>query len=470
MKKLFCILLLLSPVIALTQQPWYKSAPTDFTWKVVGSEGFSGSDAQWTSLAFSPADGELYIAYEDLSNIYWAPTVKKFNGTDWETVGQEGFGDAGAQYLSFAFNPFDSLPYLSFEGIYGYTYSEATVMKFDGTSWNPVGYKGFSRSFVRYTSLAFGPGGEPYVAFQDFTLPGDTGKNAYVSVMKYDGSNWVYVGNESFSARDAEYISLAFSPSGEPYVAYTEGVYYGEATVMKFDGTNWVNVGNPGFTSGGVEYTCLAFGPGGVPYVAYSDLGNWRKATVKKFDGTNWVYVGTPGFSDNIVYQISFTFSPAGEPYVAYDDVINHRKANVMKFDGTNWVNVGPRGLSEGPAYDENIIISSSGEPYVAYRDSTNNLRATVKKFDSVYVGITKTQDLRLSLYPNPATDNITIEMSAVPAKSKLSITNLNGQELISRQISERKSVFDISDLSAGVYLVRITNDKSVEVGKIIKR
>lgn len=47
----------------------------------------------------------------------------------------------------------------------------------------------------------------------------------------------------------------------------------------------WQNVGSPSFSEGLVFYTSLAFSPSGEPYVAYYDGGNLGKATVMKFDG-----------------------------------------------------------------------------------------------------------------------------------------------------------------------------------------
>ena len=75
-----------------------------------------------------------------------------------------------------------------------------------------------------------------------------------------------------------------------------------------------------------------------------------------------------------------------------------------------------------------------------------------------------------LTIYPNPASTFITVETNAAKAISQLSITNLNGQQLISRQITDPKTQIDISNLPNGVYFVRLTNDKSVEVGKFVKQ
>ena len=52
--------------------------------------------------------------------------------------------------------------------------------------------------------------------------------------------------------------SLAFSPSdNQPYVAYEDGGYSGPVTVMKFNGTNWVSVGNAGFSAGTACFNLL---------------------------------------------------------------------------------------------------------------------------------------------------------------------------------------------------------------------
>ena len=44
---------------------------------------------------------------------------------------------------------------------------------------------------------------------------------------------------------------------------------------MKFNGTNWVDVGNAGFSAGNTLNESLAFNPiDSMPYVAFSDWGS----------------------------------------------------------------------------------------------------------------------------------------------------------------------------------------------------
>ena len=74
-----------------------------------------------------------------------------------------------------------------------------------------------------------------------------------------------------------------------------------------------------------------------------------------------------------------------------------------------------------------------------------------------------------ISIYPNPATDRITIEISGLTQGSNLSIVNIEGQQLIIRQITE-SNASSISSLPSGVYFVRLTNYKTVNVGKFVKQ
>jgi photosystem II stability/assembly factor-like uncharacterized protein len=71
-----------------------------------------------------------------------------------------------------------------------------------------------------------------------------------------------------------------------------------------------------------------------------------------------------------------------------------------------------------------------------------------------------------LKIYPNPCSDIFTIETKI---KGQLSILNLNGHELLTHQISDNRSVIDISTLPGGVYVVKVFGEKGVQVGKVIK-
>ena len=253
-------------------------------------------------------------------------------------------------------------------------------------AWTGVGAAGFSAGGANsspfmtgnanYISLAFSPTGEPYVAYED------GGNSNKATVMMYNGTSWVDVGSAGFSAAGgARYVSLAFSPSGQPYVAYEDYGNSTKATVMMYNGTSWVNVGSAGFSAGEANATSLAFSPSGQPYVAYEDYAYGGNATVMMYNGTSWVDVGNPGFSAS-ASSISFAFSPSGEPYVAYEDGGSTNRATVMMYNGTSWADVGSADFTPAYANFASLAFSPSGVPYMEYSDSANGGKATVVMYN----------------------------------------------------------------------------------------
>lgn len=62
---------------------------------------------------------------------------------------------------------------------------------------------------------------------------------------------------------------------------------------MKFDGTNWVYVGIPGFSpTSSASDTTIALDGNNMPYIAYHDISG--NVVVMKYTGASWDTVGCP--------------------------------------------------------------------------------------------------------------------------------------------------------------------------------
>jgi hypothetical protein len=451
MKRIIHILLLLVPILGYPQQHLYKSSLSDCIWQYAGNPGFSAGIANYSNIAVHPVTEQPCVVYVDLAlgtgNIGPA-TVMQFDGTGWVSVGNPGFTGTEVGYPNLAFSP-EAVPYVAY-GSTCSTPNQATVMKFFDGSWVLVGTGGFSQGETAYTTLAFSPSGQPYVVFLDMANSNKT------TVMKFDGTSWVNVGTPGFSSGEAWYENIGFSASGDLYISYWDFPSESRAAVMKFNGTDWECVGTSFCAEGCSQNPSLAIDPtDGQPCLAYTDNNNGYKATVIKFDGSNWVKIGNAGLSTGYASAIKLAFSPSGQPYIFYWD--NYLTNSVVKkFDGAGWVDVGDPGFTGGYITYTGMAFSPSGAPYVVYQDYINSDKASVMKYDFP-VGSDENKGSQFTLYPNPATDLLNIDLAGFPGQNKvLEIHNVQGKLMSAFQTSEDKFRIDTRSYPAGMYVLTV--------------
>lgn len=138
----------------------------------------------------------------------------------WKYVGSPSFSVQTATYQSLVFNPADGLPYVAyFDGSGKESY--ASVMKFTGsgaTGWEPLGTSPVYNHFGRNSSLAFSQTGEPYLAYVDLTHG-----NPFLIVLKYIvlSNTWAVIGDAHHFPAYGDYPDIKVAPDGKAYVAVT---------------------------------------------------------------------------------------------------------------------------------------------------------------------------------------------------------------------------------------------------------
>jgi hypothetical protein len=75
---------------------------------------------------------------------------------------------------------------------------------------------------------------------------------------------------------------------------------------------------------------------------------------------------------------------------------------------------------------------------------------------------------LRVRIYPNPANENITIEVPNNQENTEAVLFDLNGKQLASKEFNG-KTIFDISEISAGIYFIEIRTMNAVSRTKIVR-
>jgi hypothetical protein len=430
-------------------------------WQFVGTGGFSTGGIWDISLAFHPS-GQPYVAFNDQGTL--ALHVMKFDGSAWADAGQISSSVIGA-WVSLGIDAAGT-PSLGFQHYNGMLIDKASVMHYNGTSWEFTGSSLFSAGNAYHTSLALNSGGTPYIVYQDAAY------NNHGTAMKFDGSGWVNVGNPGFTSSFARNPVISISPSDIPYVAFGSifGGNLGKATVMKFNGTGWELVGEEGFSAGIMDSISLAFDQEGKPWVAYSDGANSWKASVMRFDGNSWVNVGSPAFSAGAAGWTSIGFSQSGQAVVAFQDAANGYKASVMIYQNPEWIYLGTPGFTPDSSSVTALKFSPSGQPYVAFADWGNSGKASLMMYDGP-LGVNGIQKPGLSIYPDPARDFLTIDPGTSGNNmNRLEIYNILGSQVMTLDLSGGTAHLNVESLPPGIYFVKAYGARASCTGRFTKK
>ncbi|HXP51547.1 MAG TPA: hypothetical protein VN922_16440, partial [Bacteroidia bacterium] len=351
---------------------------TQCGWQPVGPNNFNQPSYSSTSNASLVTDhkGSVYTI-STLSN----PTLvqlTKYTGNIWQQFPLFDAFDMDIMHWSCTIDS-SGAPYFAYIDGTTPTPNYLSVIKYNGSKWVFVGAEGFSPGVAAFPSIATDKTGIPYVAYIDVT----TGK---IPVRKYSGTSWIYVGSSGgVTAQNSGEPSLAFNSSGTLYMAFTDGNYKGKATVMQYNGTNWVNVGTPGFSLSDADSIQLKISDHDTLYVAFKDWANSKKLTVMKFNGINWVTIGTAGFTKASGVCFSLAIDTTETPWVSFLDHSNNEKANLVKYTGGSWTNITPTHILNDSNYSC-INFNSSGVPYFLYQTNFHvGDLARVLKYDTIW-------------------------------------------------------------------------------------
>jgi hypothetical protein len=423
------------------------------------TEGPTGLDvaAEYASPSLAiDANNVPYLAVSNSLNKSKGSVIK-YQGSSWVNVGLPGFTPGGVS-MNLKLDK-NNIPYVAFaDSASGY---QVSVMNYTGNAWNYVGQAHFLPHVNNSPPLALDAAGKPYILALN-------GAGNTLTVMSFDGTAWNNVGNPGFvTPYQYGYQSLALDSAGVPYVAFQDNVSPFPISVMKFNGVSWVYLGGNVSDSVG-RYPTITFSPTGAPYVSFMDTGG--RATVKTFDGTNWNTIGPRCFSSSAASWLTLSLDQNGNPFVAYED-LHYSISHIMAFNNQSWVNIGMN-ISPGRFENPSLAFDHSGIPYVAY----TNTEAFVRQYSCLGAGVTElTQPAnRMSIYPNPSEEQFTVETSLVfPAEehAELLVCTLTSQLILQVKTTGTKTTLDLSSQPNGMYIVRLQNKSGVcSYSKIIKR
>ena len=240
-----------------------------------------------------------------------------------------------------------------------------------------------------------------------------------------------------------------FGPSG--YISDPTTV-----TIAGWNGTQWVNLsGVTSDQSGGSS--------GNVTVVLASALTGFSKFTVASTSAANALPVNFTSFTaTNANCSALIKWSTGAEVNSSYFVI-------ETSIDGNNFkqaMRVASKNAAVGSSYSVTLPLESASNFYrikavdVDGRSSYNTVIVTVKN--------TCTDNVKVSLYPNPTTNSITLY--GLSGKNTLTIRNESGQTVASLNNTTFSQVVAVSKYPSGTYIISIVNQNgAVQNIKFVK-
>ena len=200
----------------------------------------------------------------------------------------------------------------------------------------------------------------------------------------------------------------------------------------------------------------------GIPYtdpnvaMPFATLENGNP-TGCNIDGANGVWYNfVAAGSGTATAQI---VSPAGSSYVVFFKAPDE---NATETDLEYFFQVGNQCA---PATEANIT-TQAGQAYYVFVVNTGG--ATDIVIDGELLGSLDNVIEGFEYYPNPASE--TLNLNAQDNIERVAIYNLLGQEVLSREVGGTNTQLNVSALSTGAYLMKVTVNGQVGTYKVIKR
>jgi hypothetical protein len=341
-------------------------------------EQIGGSSASGSGVSNNPYDSRFPdIAVDNLNRPYVVWTnggstgnstssgihVRRFNGTSWEEVGvdststttggiSQGQGPGSHPQIAIDLN---GTPYVAWIcNFIGASY-QVCIRRFNGTIWEEVtpGSATFPNGMSHttgsadYPSLEIGPGGEPYIAWQQSKSNGSWD----IYIRRFNGTDWEEIEEGSASGggisntqhTSSIFPSLTFTGDGAPYVTWTEDTrgYTAGAKfslwVRRFNGTIWEETypGSASYTGPGVDDSVVSDVPAslesdqlGRAYAIYSR----ETATGKQLQVRALQYSSPQAFP-------SLNYQPIPDPVLTWSPVTWAHGYAIEISDSTDFTN-----------------------------------------------------------------------------------------------------------------------------------
>ncbi|NOQ74252.1 MAG: T9SS type A sorting domain-containing protein [Crocinitomix sp.] len=300
------------------------------------------------------------------------------------------------------------------------------------------------------------------------------------------GDSWVET--QKLTPADAEeniQFGIAVSISGERAIVGArqdsdDALYSGSAYIFELAGDTWVEVekltaSDAAAVDEFANSVCIS-GDRAIIGSRYNDDDGDDSGSAYIFElvGDTWVETQKLTASDATTNDyFGFSVSIFGDRAIvgAYqndDSGSNSGSAYIFNKVGDTWVEIEKITASDaaaGDAFGLSVSISSDQAIIGAWRASEDD-RGAAYIFEDSSLGIDKLDFNNITVFPNPTSDQVTIELEG---EFTYSLLALNGKILSTTKAVNRVSL-DLSEFATGIYFLEIQSENLSKLVKLVKQ
>jgi plastocyanin len=113
-------------------------------------------------------------------------------------------------------------------------------------------------------------------------------------------------------------------------------------------------------------------------------------------------------------------------------------------------------------------FISLGTSDYVCTPHS-GNMYGTITVVAEGVLSISKAQRLKFETFPNPASNNVSIQLPSGTEKAIVHFYDSLGRLALSKKVTNIKNTIDVNSISSGVYILKVVTEDKIGSQKFIK-
>lgn len=429
---------------------------------------FENANSQnWTSVG-TGMDDDIFCIYADtVNNLLYAggyftnagsspaSCIAVWDGISWNSLGAGISGVNGQVKTLIMYNG---------ELYAGGHFSTAggnpvsNIAKWNGSSWSDVGggvnSSAFIENFAEYN-------GELYVGGYLFT---DAGTTIVNNIAKWNGSSWSSVGSGINSGVQALCVY-----NGELFAAgeITQAGGINVNNIARWNGATWSDV------NGGTDsriFSMCTYNNELIVGGNFSSAGSSPALNIAKWNGTNWNSIST-----GIDYMVDALATFDGSLYAGglFWNAGGIPVNNITVWNGSNWDSLGmgiqDLSLNSTPIVRSLTVYNSCLYAGGIFNTSIGSVADYIAKWDCETLGITDNFHIpKYAIIPNPSSFESVISSNHELQDATLMIYNSKGKKIKEfDKINGKSFTLTLSDLSSGLYLIKIQNNEILHYSKL---